>query len=245
MTLVQRAWSGLNAAEPFHRAIALSAVGHLLIATFVFLRAAFFPSESIIIQQAIRVDVVGLPDKVLEAPEPPAPTSAPKPVVTPTPKAKTPVPTKDATAKQRDALDRLKAEAALERLREEQRQREKKESTQQKPREFRGNQVAQGSSLTGLEKIAFDEYFSAIEVKVRANWHAPSWMNERPLKARIRVLIDESGAVIKRDIVTSSGDEIFDGQVIEAIERSAPFAPPPERLRAHLSMRGLIFNFPD
>ncbi|MGE3684507.1 MAG: energy transducer TonB [Bdellovibrionales bacterium] len=247
--------------EPFLRQLMISAAAHLGVASLVFLKAVFMPSEPIEIRRAIHVDVVGLPDKIVEmpkpdakppepAPAPPLPKPAPEPPQskTPPPKAevtppKPEAPKVDLSKKQNRALERLKAMAALEKIQGE--VEKKDQNKKEVARPVKGNQVSEGNSLTGLERIEYDRYFDDLEKKIHENWSIPQWLADANLKAQIQVLIDERGFVIKKLIRKSSGNEVFDSKVIEAIESSNPLPAPPPRLKGLLSTSGIIFNFPE
>lgn len=255
-------------ADHFQRDLAIAAAGHALVLAFIFLQAVFLPSDPIDLRQAIRVDVVGLPEKMTELP-PPAPAevkeSAPPPsapvkelppkVVEPEPAPKAPTVSldkkpkpKDLSKAQKAAMDKLKRMSALDKIKEELAAKSKtkapsagKSGTSQV---VKGNEVTKGDSLTGLSKIAFDEYLSSIKAKVLENWSVPQWLMEANLKARVLVLIDQRGVVMKKTIQQSSGNDIFDGQALDAVDKSSPFPAPPDRIQGVLSTSGIIFNFP-
>lgn len=245
--------------DTFSRNFAISLSGHLAIALLVFFQAVLIPHEPIEIQRAIRVDVVGLPEKMTEqelkpAAEPPKaetkPVELPKKETAPPPKPAAPVvstPSKNKAAdlakSQREALSQLKTAQALEKLKnmkETGKSDSKKEGTL-----IKGNTVAAGNSLTGLERIEYDRYFDDLKIKVRDNWSVPQWLAEAQLKAQVQVIIDERGYVVKKVIRRSSGNEVFDSSVLEAIDRSSPLTPPPKRLQGLMATSGIVFNFPE
>lgn len=236
--------------DPFQRSIAISFALHALVASSLLLKAAIFPSDAIIVRKAIRVDVVGLPDKVEpknlkettpnQAPE----VKAPKKEAPP----KTPKAQPDVKKNQLAALNRLKAKSAIDRLKEEQAALEKQrrdQESQSKSQEVKGNVVSEGTSLSGLEQLAFDRYLGDLDTRVRDHWNLPSWLTQGSFRAQAKVLIDETGAVLRKEITVSSGNEIFDEHVMKAIEQASPFPPPPNRLRAVLASRGILLNFPE
>lgn len=255
--------------DTFSRNLTLSAIGHALIVMLVFVRAVFIPSEPIEIRRAIRVDVVDLPRKMTEqelnapAPEPsPAPAPAekakPEPVkpepVKAEPQRPEPVKLKsDAKSKPKDtsksqsaALAKLKAMSALEKIKNDVSEEKKSKTAAPKPSTVvRGNQVSAGNSLTGLDKIEYDKYFDDLEGKVRAHWSIPQWLADGDYKAQVQILIDERGYVTKKVMRRSSGNEVFDSQVMAAIDESSPLPAPPARLQGLLSTNGIILNFPE
>lgn len=242
MTLIEQ----FHKSDTFAKFLALSMAAHLAIVIVFTVKAFWFPSEPIQIRSAIRVDVVALPDKVMAPPPAPAPPKEPPKVAIeppkPTPAATTPkAPTKNVADSQKKALDRLKALQAIDQLKRE--VEEQKAEPPNQP-EYKGNILNKGTSLTGLEKIQYDEYFALIQQHVKDRWDLPQWLADANLKAQIVVMVDDRGFVIRRQIITSSGNEIFDSKVIAAIDQSSPFPPPPARLAGLLQAQGIVFNFP-
>ncbi|MGE0762865.1 MAG: TonB family protein [Bdellovibrionales bacterium] len=242
--------------DTFPKLVATSLGLHALVIALFVVRAAWVPSDELLIRNSIRVDMVALPDKVAtpapaEAPAKPEPVPVaktepvkPSPVA---PKKVEKVHDKKAELKklqetQKKALEQLKAQSAIERMKNE---IEENSKPKPKPPSFKGNAVNQGDGLTGLEKIEFDRYFGDLEKKIKQHWNLPGWLVEAKLRAQAMVLIDNSGAVVKRQILTSSGNDVFDGQVLAAIDGAAPFPEPPARLKDVLALRGIVFNFPD
>lgn len=229
--------------------VAASVAAHIFIFIIFTVKTVLFPSTDVQIRSAIRVDVVDLPDKI-EAPPAAPPEPPPKAAVEPPPpKAEVAPPKKvvvekSVQTKQKKALEKLSALTALERLRQEVDQQKKAEAAKPKPVEFKGNIVNLGTSLTGLERIQFDEYFQQLQEKVKAHWDLPQWLADANLKAQALVVIDERGGVIRRQIITTSANEIFDNLVLKAVDQSSPYPPPPSRLQGLISTHGVVFNFP-
>lgn len=243
----------------FERNLMISGGAHFVLMLFIFVRAVFVPSEPIEIRRAIRVDVVDLPQKMTEQQlAPPAPEPAkvlpakeePKPKETPK-SVEAPKPTKDIkkvdlSKKQNKALDKIKAMAAMDKIKNEVNEEKKNEKKSDKPAtQVRGNQVNAGNSLTGLDKIEFDRYFDDLHQKVLGNWSIPQWLADAPLKAQVQILVDEKGVIFKKTMVKASGNPIFDAKVMEALDASSPLPAPPVRLQGKLSTSGIILNFPE
>ncbi len=257
--------NSLNSVAPeifFRRALSLSLSFHFALVALLAVRAVWMSDEAIMVQDAMRVDLVALPEKskpteVSEALTPktqPAQKVEPTPITKPEAKPETTKPPevslsskkedlKKAEDSQRKALERLKAMQAIEKLKSE--SAEKAAKANPKDRMIRGNQVASGDSLTGLERIEYDRYFGQIEKQIKANWHLPGWLSNSELRAQALVLIDGDGQLIRKQIRVSSGNETFDNYVLEAIERSVPFPVPPDKLKDILSVRGIVFKFPN
>ncbi|NJL24033.1 MAG: TonB family protein [Calothrix sp. SM1_5_4] len=233
--------------------------GHVTVALLVLFKAVVMPSEPIQLMDAIRVDVVDLPDKVQHLPEseptprtkaaePPAPAPAPQPAVA---KPKTPeapsVPNpklkkEDLAKSQNQALNKIKAMAALDKIKNDV---NKETAAKSVSAPVKGDRLNAGNALTGLREIEFNRYLKDIKNKVHAAWSLPQWLADAGLKAQVVVLIDERGYVVKKSIRQSSGNEVFDGQAIAAVEASSPFPPPPPELRGTLSTGGIVLGFPE
>lgn len=234
--------------DAFSRFVLFSFGAHILVFTIFFVRAALIPSEPLEIRNAIRVDVVDLPDKIVEnattapKPVPQVEVKKPDPVVKPVPEKKPEVVKENAKDLQKKALEKLKALDAIDKFKKETAEQEKPKA---KPTTFKGNAINTGDSLTGLEKVQFDSYFGALRTHLNQHWSIPQWLERADLRAQALVVLDESGLVTKREILKTSGNDIFDGHVLDAIDKSSPFPVPPERLKGIMSMRGIVLNFPD
>lgn len=236
--------------DNFSRFVTWSLGGHFILIVLLTVKAVVFPSEPMEFKSAIRVDLVGLPDKV-ETPKP-KPSPAPKPIAKPEPKPKAepkpkPVPKaidkvnlKKAKSEQEKALERLKALEAIEKIEKEQEQK-----PQQPPQEFKGNIKTAGNSLTGLDRIAFDRYFASLETHIRQRWNLPRWLADSNLRAVAHVTIDDRGYVTDKRIVESSGNQVFDNLVLQTVEQASPLPEPPSRLKSVLALRGFQIRFPD
>lgn len=238
----------LSPEDAFDRFLWLSFAIHVILFFGVMIKNVILPSREIRIENAVRVDVVALPDKLPERPAPvveektppkPAPTAAP---AKPEPQKPDAVSLKkDVKKAQQEALNRLRQREALERLK----QQAQEAPPVKKKNLYAGNQLSQGDSITGLERIAFDEYLSELKQRVHNNFTIPTWLANAPLKASVEVVIDENGKIIKMTLVKSSGNPTFDGAATSAVESSAPFPPVPERLTRTWGSFTIQFNFPD
>lgn len=231
--------------DSFKLFIGMSLLAHITIVVVFSVKMVFFPSEDLIIQSAIRVDMVALPDKKIPKAEP-APVKA-KVAPKPTPPIEKPKPKPpDLKSKQNKALDRLKAMSALENLKKEVKNEvpKDKEIPEENPNLYKGNVVTKGSDLKGLAKLQFDSYFATLEKHVRQYWNLPQWLADTDYKAQIRVTIDERGYVTSKEVVTSSGNTVFDNMALDAVAKSSPCPVAPEKLQALMASEGIIFKFP-
>lgn len=250
--------------------IAVSFAIHAVIISFFTLKAVFFQAESIDFSQAVRVDMVALPDKITNElpPAPAKPESKPqlpekKPEAPPVEKAvekvvkKTPPPKtvkedgvnlEKVKNQQKNALDKLKAMAALEKIKQEasaSKAAESSKSSVTEPAKVKGNILSPGTSLTGLAKMQHENFASDLDRHIKQHWSLPEWLAHRDFKAQARVFIDSRGNILDRKIVKSSGNPSYDDEVLATIDRSAPFPAPPEKFIAIVSVEGILIGFPE
>jgi colicin import membrane protein len=244
--------------DTFSRSIWVSVMMHGCVLMVIFLRAVIIHDDPYLqTRNVIRVDVVGLPEKVRSLPdptaevstkaEPPAPKAIEKPVAKPKAPPKEVAPQvnlnkKDASKAQKEALRKLEAMSALEKIKNQVAQ--EKASTAAKAKAVAGNQISKGNALEGLAQYDFDKYRESIKDKVYSNWNLPQWLSEVGYHAVINVQIDDHGVVVQKTMRKSSGNEIFDTKCMEAIDASSPFPEPPSELRGRLSTSGISFAFP-
>ena len=257
--------------DKFGGAVAVSLGIHLAVAILLLTRAFFAPSDPLALEDAIRVDIVGLPQKMLPdqplppepaAKTPPPPKAAPAPAPTPPPpKADAPKfvekpvekPKPNLKHEQKDAFAKLRAMEALANMK---REAEERDAAREKaaadararaaapPPPIAGHKVSAGNSLTGVEKLDYNRYGADIRARVLANWKVPSWLAEADLRAKVRVWVDDTGAVTKKQIFLSSGNEVFDQAALDAVDASNPFPAPPENLRGVLGNEGFTLGLP-
>lgn len=236
--------------ENFSQNLGLSLLAHALIVAAFSIKFVFFPTEPLIFESAVRVDMVGLPEKTQHLPPPMEPDST-KPVEKQAEKTPPPKPeekainlnkTKD---NQKKALDKIKAESAIEKLKREMAEKEKASQKPTTPQPVRGNILSPGTSLTGLNKIQSEQYLGTIDQHIKQHWSIPEFMLNRDYKARIKIQIDENGYVISKTIVRSSGNIEYDNFAIETIQKSSPLPPPPEKFRDIVRYDGVVVGFPE
>lgn len=245
----------------------VSVIFHVTLVSFFTIKAIFFSPEPIDYSAAIRVDIVGLPDKLdpntvlppkeenieKPAPAPKTPAEPAKKEVTKPTQEKTqpkepvmPDKTKavDFQKKQSDALNKLKAMAALDKIKKEAQQDQQSEASHQQY-QVKGNVISPGTSLTGLDKINHESYLADLDQHIKQFWALPEWLASQDLKAQVRVQIDRNGNLLSKKIVRSSGNPTYDEYALETIERSVPFPRPPEKLSAIMEVNGFIVGFPE
>jgi len=216
---------------------------------------------------------VALPDKLSS--DTPPPGAAPEPVqekppekaqevakekpqekkVEPKPVAKTPEKKPDNDAinleaaknRQKDALARLKQQAALEEIErkaEAEAKRQKAlEAVRGSAQQYKGNVLSSGNSLTGLSRLQAETYIANVHSHMRQNWALPDYLRRRNLNAEIVVRFDSQGNITEKALVRSSGNPTFDEIALNAVQNSSPVPPPPEKFVRIASVEGFLFRF--
>lgn len=253
--------------DQFLRGVGISFAIHALVVSLFMLKTVFFDEEQIDFSQAVRVDIVGLPEKVDPNKLLPAAAKKEEPKVTlpekevqktPPPVVQIkPEPAKDkkqddavnlekVKTKQQSAIEKLKAMAALEKIKQ-QVAAEKKDTGKgdKSGAQVKGNVLSPGTALTGLAKLQHDSYASQLDQHIKQNWSLPEWLAKRDFKAQARVFIDSHGNILGRKIIKSSGNPSYDEEVLATIDRSSPFPTPPEKFLAIVSAEGILIGFPE
>ena len=243
-------------------AILKSVIAHVIFILFLTVRTYFFTGEPLQLESAIRVDIVGLPEKSAALPPPveepkaeapPKPEEAPAPttkelppIVKEQPKKTEPVvlkPTKPDPKQQRKnqdaALKRLDALARLDRLAKSDAANKALTAAKNAQALVRGNQISKGSSLSGLTRLDHAKYLDDLEARIKHQWRPPKFLANAKLRVRIVLLIDSNGAILKKSVVQSSGNNVFDESALAAVENSMPLPAPPESLHGILANQGV------
>ena len=256
--------------DDFKRGFGISAAMHAIIIAFFGIKFAFFTEPVLDLSQAVRVDMVGLPDKAEEAKLPPKveeilkeklpDKEEPKPAVEekkevikePT-KPKLPdktekvdkeaVDLKKSKQKQKAALDKLKKLEAIEKIKQDIKNEAQQAKTQSRP--LKGRIITPGSALTGLDKLDANTYLQGLDYHVKQNWSLPQWLMNKTLKAQVHVRFDTTGKILSRVILKSSGEPAYDEQCLEAVDRSAPFPAVPEKFSEKFKVDGVVIGFPE
>lgn len=262
--------------DNLNRAIVVSIFAHVGVLLFFILRAVIYPSEPLRLENAIRVDMVALPDKMQKVPnvpavetkvppapepakpepvkpEPPSPPVAVKPELPkpPSPKAAVEAPKKPDSPKvnldkaKRDQEAALKRLEALEKI---ERMSKTADATAAKPaarppQPVKGNAISKGNSLTGVTRLEHQGYLEQVDGSVKGHWNLPGYLKNGKFGGTVKIFVDENGVVTKRQIVKSSGNEIFDNRALAAVDAANPLPKPPESLTGILSVDGMILEF--
>lgn len=268
--------------DKLSRGLGISFAIHAILISFFALKAAFLDPEPIDFSQAVRVDMVGLPEKLKQLPDSakenakpalpekekpaekpvekvaekkPEPKATPKPVpakveVKPKTVAKDGVNLEKTKSQQQNALEKLKALAALEKIKQEVSQQKKaappigtgQDKTGAK---VKGNVISPGTALSGLSKLQHDTYAADLDKHIKDHWQLPEWLANQGLKAQARVFINAQGQILGKKIVKSSGNQSYDDEVLATIDKSNPLPPPPEKFTSLVEVDGILIGFPE
>lgn len=245
--------------DPFLKYIYLSVGLHVAVLLALTLKVALFPSKPSEFQQSVRVDVVALPEKNIEKPkvaevkkpepvkkkEKPKPekkVAEKKPEPKPKPKPKKKVfSEKKLKDKQNRAVEQLTATAKIKKRLEE---KNKKEET--KAVEFKGNQISRGYSPDGgINQLYHNNYQEQLFSHIRNHWRLPEWLDNKELRASVVIMINRRGAIIAKNFVLKSGNDIFDQQVFTTLDKAAPVPAPPAKLAKAYETQGIEIRFPE
>jgi colicin import membrane protein len=233
--------------DQFKNFFLLSLALHLLIVLLYALKIVIFPSQIITIPDAIRVDIVGLPDKI-QAPPQAQPKAQATPVTIPDKKKESTnlSKPKDLKVAQQKAMAALKQKEALESLKNfDTKPQETPTNLKPNQPQYKGNAIATGNSFTGISSLVAQEYWSQIKRHAQNFWSLPEWLAKQPLKASILVRLDSSGRVTQTEIYKSSGNQAFDMAALSSIEAASPFPVPPDKIRDTIAQSWIILNLPD
>ncbi|MBX3041280.1 MAG: TonB family protein [Bdellovibrionaceae bacterium] len=251
----------------------VSLVAFFLVRTLVFQDAPFDSLPAIRVDMVALPDKItpqappapSNPDKpevkAPPAPTPPpkqetaAPTPAPKPTTAPAKKEADTINLNKTKADQKSAIDRLKRLQALEKLEndleKESAQNEKKRleamaaasRAQAGEIKLKGNQVAAGSELTGIDKLQHDEYRGVLDRHIKPFWQLPEWLARKQYTARVLIRIDAQGRLISKQLLKASGNRDFDDSVLLTIDQATPLPVPPEKFLSKVAVEGIILEF--
>ncbi len=253
--------------DDFKLGFGISAAIHVIVILFFVMKVAFYDEPVLDLTQAIRVDMVGLPEKMDSNRLPPKveeilkeklPTKEePKveekkaePVKTAVTEPAKPAPVKadneaidlkKSKQKQKAALDKLKKADALEQIRQDIRNEAQKANA----RPVKGRAIAPGTALTGLDKLDANAYLQGLDQHVKQNWSLPQWLMNKPLKTQVHVKFDATGRILSRVVLRGSGEPAYDEQCLAAIDRSSPFPVVPEKFSEKFKIDGVVIGFPE
>lgn len=256
----------------FSTSIGYSFFAHFFIFVLAIFSHFFFRPEAVFMPSSMQVDLVGLPDKYLQTsvkdvkPVPDAAVReqepAPVPVADPAPApvAAQPLPSDEVaislekaaqkkipaeSQKAKKALQKLKLQAAFEKLQQSE-NIAKNQKSAQKPAGrmiIRGQEISKGSDLRGIARLDHANFVSKIETHVKSKWFRPEWMRQQNFHSEVQVYIDPGGKIIRYEMTKSSGDKAFDKLAIDTVEMASPVPEPPSYLAELLRTEGITLIF--
>ncbi len=261
--------------DNFTKSVFVSVGLHIIVVFLFVTKAYFLPEKDMVFESAIRVDLVALPDKLPNKPEPPKQEPPPKqevePEIPPPPKPQMqekeilnqetlapkvnikkpeikkpdPIELLKMKDRQKDSFTKLKNQDSIDKLRAESEREKAKTEIHTKVAQFKGNVLSPGTALTGLNKLQHEDFQNLIDRHVKQFWLLPQWLASKNLAARLRVRIDANGVLISREILRSSGNADFDEIVLETVQKANPFPKPPDKFVSIYGYDGIILGFPE
>lgn len=145
-------------------------------------------------------------------------------------------------SKQKEALNKLKTSAAIDKLKKEL----SEPKSEPKPKQvFKGRILSAGTSLTGLDKLQSDSYLSQLDARIKSHWTLPQWLIGKPLRARVQIKLDENGNIIFKKITQSSGNSTYDDYCLATIDKATSLPKVPEKFVNVYKIDGITIGFPD
>lgn len=220
-----------------------------------------------IIRSAVRVDVVGMPKftvkelKVMQAepvakPEPePEGEKAPAKVETPDVIKKDDIVIQEkgeapAPPKKKSNFLNILSDYSSKKVAPTERKKGAKSSPNKELDSLiiEGNRLSKGGALVGeysdAQNSELSEYVQSIPELVRVHFKLPSYLLSANLRCRIAVYLAPSGAVVKTELIESSGQTEYDARAEKAIRDASPFPRPSEAVAPRLGNSGIILRFP-
>jgi colicin import membrane protein len=148
-----------------------------------------------------------------------------------------------AKLKQKEALNKLKAMSAIDKLKKEMSDNKSTEPKQKTV--FKGRALNAGTSLTGLDKLQSDSYLAQLDTKIKSHWSLPQWLIGKILRARVHIKFDENGNLTYKAITQSSGNPTYDEYCLLAIDKSLPLPRVPDKFSNVYKIDGVVIGFPD
>lgn len=111
-----------------------------------------------------------------------------------------------------------------------------------------GNKLSKGVAITGSGSVgdmtAAKLYKAKLPEMVRPHWRLPSFLAEKKLNCRVRIVIGSNGELRHAEVYQSSGDPEFDSRALEAVRSSSPFPSLSEELLKRGQNLDVVLGFP-
>ncbi|MDO8520214.1 MAG: TonB family protein [Deltaproteobacteria bacterium] len=151
----------------------------------------------------------------------------------------------DFTKKPADPNDRT-IDDALARVQDELKKREVEIEAAQIEKEGTGQSPYGSLNMeNGETNPALVAYFGEVKRKINEEWiTTPKALAEgEVLKAEVNLIINALGGIVSATYETQSGNAAYDLSAMRAVERAAPFPPPPDIIRAEVLAEGFLIEF--
>ena len=197
------------------------------------IRDLFKKDKKTIVFESLRVDMADLPD--LEPKQEKIKKSTP--IFNPDKK------------KPKKTKKQKKAKAFKEEQKEQNKKTiaEKNKSASPASKVNKGHRVSKGSqegkeTLDPQQKAEINIYFTLIKGQIKSHWDLPKYLADKNLMTQIEIKINHRGIMTERQIVASSGNDLFDSHVLKAVESASPYPSPPPSAQA-LIKDGLVLTW--
>lgn len=194
-------------------------------------------------QSFIQVDVVGLPDELINQkvnpllPEVSEPSSKTMDKPTPAAAEKSDLmeEAKISKEKQKKELERKKAEDKALQLAKQEAEREQalkglQNKMGKKGRsKIKGNMLSEGTASSGMIGTAKDKYIGVLTESIKQQFNVFSWQQKKDLVAEVQLALMPNGRVRWRKITKPSRDVMYDSAVLQAIDDAQPFPVPEDK----------------
>ena len=197
-----------------------------------FMQIFFEKKPQKIAEMSIRVDTVALPD--FQPKEEFEEENVEKPSFKP--KVKKSKDTLSKSKKQKPK-NQLKAKKIIK--------KSKKQIQTKKTTERKGHRKSKGADkgqdLSKGQLLEIEMYNNIVRNQIHSYWNLPQHLMDSFLTAQIEIKINNKGELIEKQILISSGNDLFDSKVLKTVESSAPFSPPPASVQ-RLIEDGIVLN---
>ena len=213
----------------------------------------FKPHPLEVYQNYIQVDVVGLPDQLINEKKSIDPTlpivDKPKTVVEPaikeTEKPEEPVKSdedimaeKKKTAKEdakrlAEEKEKKERDKALKKLQEEAKREAALKALAHNGKSGRskmaGNMLSKGTGASGAIGSASDAYKALIYQRIKEHFRVYAWQRKKGLVSVVNFEILSNGRIRQKKVVKSSVDPLYNSAVLQAIDEAQPFPLPEDK----------------
>ncbi len=213
-----------------------------------FFKSSYLSTQQIY-QSFVQVDVVALPDQMMNEKIDATLPEVDKAQALPEEKEKTLAPTEDQdilSLEEKKKQEKLKKADIAKKKAEAQKKAEEeafKKIEQEANREealknlvmkkgkagrpkLAGNRLSQGTSSTGIIGSAQDKYAAMVKNAIQKHFTVYAWQKKRKISAVVSIVVSTNGRVTEKRIVSPSSDLSFNSQVMQAIDASQPLPLP-------------------